>query len=158
MSKFFVTLLLLVGPIEVNAQDSLHRYFLDSTKEKSYYEFTYRTSIEEGKPDRILVQVDDLVVDSLHVPFKVIEKVVKATSNLARANLKDSSSYRFYQGTNPLLSIGIFDRGKNMHLPSNPSLHISWKYMGKDEHGSLKTYQMYTHFDLKGNLISYKIL
>jgi hypothetical protein len=73
-------------------------------------------------------------------------------------NLMDTSSYRLYHGTNPLLSIGIFERGENMPLPSNPSLYVSWKYLGKDEHSSLKTYQMYTHFDLKGNLINYKIL
>jgi|SRR5450432_2845 len=156
MSKFFVTLFSLIYLLDVNAQDSLHRYSLGSTKDKSFYEFTYRTSVEEGKPDRILVQVDDLVVDSVHVSFNVIKKVVKATSDLARTNLKDSSSYRFYQGTNPLVSIGIFD--KRTRIPSNSSLYVSWKYMGKDEHGSLKTYQMYTHFDLKGNLINYKIL
>jgi hypothetical protein len=156
MSKFFVTLLLLTGILEGNAQDSLHKYHLQEDTLKSYYEFTYRTLVNKGNPDRVLVQVDDLVVDSVHVPFNVIEKVVKATSNLAQTNLKDSSSYRFYQGTNPLVSIGIF--GKRTHIPSNSSLYVSWKYMGKDEHGSLKTYQMYTHFDLKGNLISYKIL
>jgi hypothetical protein len=142
----------------VNAQDSLHRYFIGSSKGKPFYEFTYRTSVEEGKPDRILVQVDYLVVDSVHVPFNMIEKVVKATSYLARMNLMDTSSYGLYQGTNPLLSIGIFERGEILHLPSNPSLYISWKYLGKDEHGSLKTYEMYTHFDLNGNLINYKIL
>ena len=158
MSKFFATLLLLVGLLGVNAQDTLHRYFIGSSKRKSFYEFTYRTSVEEGKPDRILVQVDDLVVDSVHVPFNIIEKVVKATSYMARMNLMDTSTYRLYQGSNPLVSIGIFERGEDVHLPSNPSLYISWKYMGKDEHGSLKTYQMYTHFDLKGNLINYKIL
>ena len=158
MSKFFVTFFLLVGLLEVNAQDSLHRFFIGSSKGVPFYEFTYHTSVDEGKPDRILVQVDNLVVDSVHVPFNVIEKVVKATSYLARMNLMDASSYRLYQGTNPLVSIGFFERGKNIRLPSNPSLYISWKYMGKDEHGSLKTYQMYTHFDLKGNLIGFKIL
>jgi len=142
----------------VNAQDSLHRYFIGSSKGEPLYEFAYRTSVEEGKLDRILVQVDNLVVDSVHVPFNIIEKVVKATSYLARMNLMDTSSYRIYHGANPLVSIGFFERGKNIHLPSNPSLYISWKYIGKDEHGSLKTYQMYTHFDLKGNLIDYKIL
>jgi hypothetical protein len=80
MSKFFVTLLLLVGLLEVNAQDSLHRYFIDDGKLGPFYEFTYRTSVEEGKPDRILVQVDNLVVDSVHVPLNIMEKVVKATS------------------------------------------------------------------------------
>jgi hypothetical protein len=106
----------------VNAQGSLHRYFPGSSKVEPYpyYEFTYRTSVGEGKPDRILVQVYNLVVDSVHIPFNIIEKVVNATSNLARMNLKDTSSYRLYQGSNPLLSIGIFERGKNMHLPSNP--------------------------------------
>ena len=158
MSKFFVTLLLLVVLLEVNAQDSLHRYFIDSGRVGPFYEFTYRTSVEEGRTDRILVQVDYLVVDSVHVPFNMIEKVVKATSYLARMNLMDTSSYGLYQGTNPLLSIGIFERGEILHLPSNPSLYISWKYLGKDEHGSLKTYEMYTHFDLNGNLINYKIL
>jgi hypothetical protein len=142
----------------VNAQDSLHRYFVGSSKGAPFYEFTYRTSVEEVTPDRILVQVDYLVVDSVHVPFNIIEKVVKATSYLARMNLKDTSSYRLYQGSNPLLSIGIFEKGTNIHIPSNPSLYVSWKYAGKDEHGSLKTYQMYTHFDLKGNLINFKIL
>lgn len=112
MSKFFVTLLLLVGLLEVNAQDSLHRYFIGSFTGKPFYEFTYRTTAEEGKPDRILVQVDYLVVDSVHVPFSIIEKIVKATSHLARMNLMDTSSYRLYQGTNPLLSIGIFERGR----------------------------------------------
>jgi hypothetical protein len=117
----------------VNAQDSLHRYFLGSSKVEPYpyYEFIYRTSVGEGNPDRVLVQVYNLVVDSVHIPFNIIEKVVNATSNVARMNLKDTSSYRLYQGSNPLLSIGIFERGKNMHLPSNPSLHISWKYMGR---------------------------
>ena len=158
MSKFFVTLLLLIGLLEVNAQDSLHRYFIGSSKGVPFYEFTYHTSLDEGKPDRILVQVDNLVVDSVHVPFIVIEKVVKATSHLARMNLMDISSYRLYQGTNPLLSIGIFEKGDKIRLPSNPSLYISWKYIGRDEHGSLKAYQMYTHFDLNGNLINYKIL
>jgi hypothetical protein len=159
MSKFFVTLLLLVGLIEVNAQDSLHRYRIGTGNGVvPLYEFTYHTSVDEGKPDRILVEVDNMVVDSVHVPFKVIEKVVKATSRLARMNLMDPSSYRLYQGTNPLVSIGIFDKGKEIRLPSNPSLYISWKYMGKDEHGSFKTYQLYAHFDLNGNLINYKIL
>ena len=155
MSKFFVTLLSLIGLIEVNAQDSLHRYFIGSFTGKPFYEFTYRTTAEEGKPDRILVQVDNPVVDSVHVPFNLIEKVVKATSYLAWMNLRDTSSYRLFQGTNPLVSIGFFEKGP---IPSNPSLYISWKYMGKDEHGSLKTYQMYTHFDLNGNLINYKIM
>jgi hypothetical protein len=159
MSKFFVTLLMLIGLREVNAQDSLHKYYIGSAGIRApLYEFSYHTSVEEGKPDQILVQVDYLVVDSLHVPFKTIKKIVKMASYRARMNLMDTSSYRLYHGTNPILSIGIFERGEEVELPSNPSLHISWKYMGKDEHGSLKTYQMYTHFDLKGNLISYRIL
>ena len=158
MRKFLVTLLMFFGMLKVNAQDSLHRYFIGDMGRTPLYEFLYHTSVEEGKPDQILVQVDYLVVDSLHIPFKIIEKIVKITSYRARKNLMDTSSYRLYHGTNPILSIGIFEKGEKVELPTNPSLHVSWKYTGKDEHGSLKTYQMYTHFDLNGNLINYKIL
>ena len=156
MRKIPIIFLLFIGLLRVNGQDSLHKYFIGNGI--PYYEFTYHTSVENGKPDRILVQVDYLVVDSVHVPFKIIEKIIKATSYIARMNLMDTSSYRLFHGTNPLISIGIFEKGEKVHLPSNPSLYISWKYMGNDEHSSLKTYQMFTQFDLKGVLIKYKIL
>ena len=158
MSKSCIVLLLLLGQLDLNAQDSLHRYFINGITGAPFYEFTYHTSVDEGKPDKILVEVDNLIVDSVHAPFKLIEMVVKATSHLAMVTLIDASSYRLYHGANPLLSIGIFEKGEKIHIPSTPSLYISWKFMGNDEHGSMKIYQMYSHFDLKGNLINYKTL
>jgi hypothetical protein len=154
MKSLFVVLSLIVISLSTFAQTTIKKVAFnrrDNGLSSIRYDCTFQTKDGMGKPDSVIVTVDNELIDSLHFSDSLINSMIHSADFDAKYSLKEKISYQIDHSENVMLFMG------KDYKTHKPQINMIWYYIGQNAYGAKRSNRLYASYDMQGNYLDHSI-